>query len=179
MQTKIIWVFGGSAAGKDTLISKLASNNLELRRHFQLENYHVAVLAESTRWIGQFTDDPVELKRKQFPVLLESHLRPSTAILIKGQDVDLEYMTLEKVMRKYPDAHHEIIFLSLPIDETFARCQKKPWWENGIDSKEQLQVWLNEQVEGLLRIKSIPIRAYKSSDNSYERVPFPPPEYCP
>jgi len=175
MTAKIIWIFGSSAAGKGTLMRQLLNaTNKELIKHFNLERYALVGLEESTKWIMQFTDDPMAEKRKQFPELLKGLIKPGSAVLIKGQDVDLEYNTLTIVRKLFPEATHEVIFLSLPLDDIYSRCIRRSWWEEGIDSKETLKEWLTEQVSELSKLKGFKITAYDSSNDQYKRTVFPP-----
>ena len=178
MTTKIIWIFGSSAAGKGTLMRQLLNDtNKELIRHFDLERYTLVGLEESTKWIMQFTDDPIAEKRKQFPELLKGLIKPGSAVLIKGQDVDLEYNTPTIVRELFPEASHEIIFLSLPLDDIFIRCQRKSWWEEGIDSKENLKKWLVDQINEITKLKGFTLKAYDSSTEQYQSTFFPPQIY--
>lgn len=152
----------------------LKSTDTTFLEKFGLSGYHLVELPESRQWIMQYTDDPVVEKRKQFPSLVKKLLKPQTAILIKGQDADLSYDTPNKMRSLYPNTNHEIIFLSLSIDEIYRRCQQKAWWEEGVDTKENLVEWLEEQVSGLSALVDFRISAYDSSDEEYRKVAFAP-----
>lgn len=170
MDTKIVWVYGSSAAGKETLIKKLIDNPDEkLLTRFGFQGYHLVELSESRKWIKQYNDDPVALNRKNFSDLIRPLLLPKTVVLIKGQDVDLEYKTPEKLLDMYPDVVHEIIFLTLPIEEIYKRCKKKSWWVDGEDTKEELEEWLEIQIEELRKLKGFSISAYDSSTLEYKK----------
>jgi len=175
MNEKIVWIFGSSASGKETLIQKLVNSaDSKLLKNFGFVGYKVTDLRESRKWIMQFSDDPVAENRKQFPSLIKKLIKPNTVILIKGQEVDLEYKTPSKILELYPNIKHEIIFLSLPIDEIYKRCRSKPWWEEGIDTKEDLLEWLSGQIKELSLLTGFTISAFDSSSEDYRKTLFPP-----
>lgn len=174
MNTKIVWVFGSSGAGKETLVKKLIENlNKKLLSKFGFRGYNLVELSESRKWIMQFNDDPIVEKRKDFPTLIQPLLQPNRIVLIKGQYVDLEYKTPEKLFEIYPNVVHEIIFLTLPIEEIYRRCKNKSWWVEGEDSKEELEEWLKDQVKALKLLKGFTINAYDSSTPEYNNSEFP------
>jgi hypothetical protein len=88
------------------------------------------------KYIGQFDDDPITLKRELIIKKAKSIKNNGESIvLIKGQDVDLENNLLNKLKDVEPEANHEIVFLHADLKVLFNRVRKKIWWSKEDDRK--------------------------------------------
>jgi predicted kinase len=123
----IVWVFGSSAAGKETFIRKLLSNpSLNLINRLGWENKKIVCVEESLKYIARFENDPIAQKRLQIiERVKEIPNNSNTIILIKGQDVDLRSNLVNILRKEILDADHKIIFLHTDIQLLYERSQKK------------------------------------------------------
>lgn len=173
---QIIWIFGGSGAGKDRFIRYLLekrSHNLLHRFHW--ENKKIIACKESLLWIPMHYHDPLIEKRKSLPKIIKKLVvSDADIILVKGQDWDLRDGTLTKAMTEVHDATHSILYLHVPILTAFKRWKTKPWkrfWYSPITVRR----WLRHQLKALKELSpSIPITALESSGDDYPEIDFPP-----
>ncbi|HEY1041182.1 MAG TPA: hypothetical protein VGE63_00450 [Candidatus Paceibacterota bacterium] len=151
----VVWVYGGSAAGKKTFIETISLHeNLELINRLGWEGKQVAVCQESLDLIAQFEGDPIIEKRQSIPEIVSKLNQKYTnaIILIKGQDVDLKAKRLIKTRELIPDAGHKIVFMSVPFEELYERTTRQSWWEDS-DTQEVVKGWLDYQITELKKLK--------------------------
>lgn len=178
MQNHIVWVFGSSAAGKETFIRNFSNNPSQDLINFLGWDGKIIPIEESLEYIRQFENDPVAEKRKQIIEKVKDADNQSNAIiLIKGQDGDFEFDLLNKLKKEIPDAFHEIIFLHADLEILFNRSRKKSWWSEE-DEREGIngfRKWLVDyQLEPLRKLKGFKVIALDSSDYNYKPISFPP-----
>lgn len=128
---EIIWVFGNSAAGKETLIRHLLTDaSMKLREQLGWQDLHLTASRASLEYIGQFNNDPVTQKRdeilKEAPELL-SH---NDVVLIKWQTVDSQAGRIDALLQAMPDVSHRIIYLDTPKETLVERLPRKSWWDD-------------------------------------------------
>lgn len=146
---KIVWVYGSSAAGKDTFVRSVSRNAPEhLVSDMGWLDQPIVMCVESVDWIAQFSGDPLGDKRKELlevvPVLAERN--PGAVILIKGQDLDLMHDRLRKLRQALPEHEHSIIFLQADLDEIYRRLvESKPWFDKDLP-KEVPREWIGSQI---------------------------------
>jgi len=175
-KSRVVWVFGGSASGKERFIKYI--NQMRppaLIKRLGWEEGILIVCNESLDWMGVKWEDENTKKREALPTIIASLItKKSSIILIKGQDIDLRNNILKKTKELLPDATHEIIFLHIPINAAFKRWKEKPWKKFWY-SKYTVKHWLNYQLNQLKKIeKMFPITALDSSDDDYKKILFPP-----
>ena len=145
---EIIWVFGGSAAGKEIFIKYIIENRPnDLIRQLGWENKKIVTCAESIEWIAQSEDDPNIQKRFRLPEVIskKNSKNVDTVILIKGQDLDLVAKRPERIKSDLPEEIHKIIYIDTDVKEVFERIKEKPWWESSITEK-VAESWINNQL---------------------------------
>ncbi len=151
---EIVWVYGGSGAGKETFIHQVYSNSPELLREFGWEHKHIGVCNESLQWVARFPGDTIaEQKRPELAKLLPLVAQDYEVVLVKGQDIDLALGTPLKVKQRIPQATHTIIFIDVAPNELFQRVIHKPWW-SGVLKRAEEEGWLEEQIDRLQDIRS-------------------------
>jgi len=172
---EIVWIFGSSGAGKETLIRGLSrqGHQLDLIKQLGWENKPIVVCEESLQLVAQHENDPVLEKRKALADYIKtSATNESSVLLIKGQDVDLELGIPTQVKTLLPDAIHRVIFIDTPIAALFERWKKKPWWNDDYTLKTVKQ-WQDAQLDMLRKlptdfvfttVSSIDADTYKTSD---------------
>lgn len=177
--TDIFWVYGSSAAGKETFIRRLLSKPPQnLIDYLGWKSKKIICIEESLKYIGQFENDPITKKRSRIidraKEVLDSE---DTVVLIKGQDVDLKSGLPSMLLKELPKAKHQIIFLHADLQLLYERSRKKTWWskedeEAGIEG---FKDWLlNDQLKYLLELEGFNITALDSSSHNYKPIKFPP-----
>ena len=145
---KIIWVYGSSAAGKETFIKSVTRSDAdELLQYFGWSNQPVIMCKESIDWVAQYENDPLGDKRAELLDVI-SHLakqNPTAIVLVKGQDLDLKAGRLKSLKDTVLSHDHEIIFLEVGIEEIFRRLKNKQWWEESF-TREMVKGWLTQQL---------------------------------
>lgn len=135
--SKIMWVFGSSASGKETLINRLISNELhDLKDNIGLSSHRLVACQESIDWIAQYDGDPIGEKRKEIPEIVKAkidELGDETAILIKGQTLDLQNNSLRILKDMLPHYSHVILYILGDVNELYARVKNKSWYTKDID----------------------------------------------
>ncbi len=172
---EIVWVFGSSGAGKETLIRGLSrqGHQLDLIKQLGWESQRMVVCEESLRLVAQHENDPVlEARARLADAIVALATQENSVILIKGQDVDLERSLPEQVQARLPKAKHRVIFIDTPIATLFERWKKKPWWSDDYTLKTVKQ-WQDAQLDLLRKlpsdfilttVSSIDADTYKTSD---------------
>ncbi len=142
MNNTVVWIYGASAAGKETFIRKIVSDtSLKIVSALGWSNKTIIASEESLDWVGQFDGDPKIEMRKQIPDIVTENLKEkeNVIILIKGQDVDLKENLPLKLSGQLPDCIHSIVFLKADTEQLYTRVQRKVWWrrEDTIDTTEK------------------------------------------
>ena len=176
MNNMIVWIYGASAAGKETFIRKIISDkSLRIIDELDWRNKTIIACEQSLEWVGQFDADPKIEKRELIPNVVIENIKEKkdTVMLIKGQDVDLEENLPIKLYELLPNCIHSILFLNADIEQLYTRGQRKVWWRPE-NTKETAEQWLNYQIELLKKITSkLPIKAVNSNTEDYHLTELP------
>jgi len=176
--TNIVWVFGSSAAGKETFIRKMLTNpSQKLIDCLGWNNKNIVCVEESLQYIGQFENDPIVEKRKQIVDNVKSIANQlDTVILIKGQDIDFKFDLLNKLRKEISNVKHKIIFLHADVGVLFDRCKKKSWWskEDEAEGVKGVKEYLTRQINYLQNLNDFEIIAFDSMTYNYKPIKFPP-----
>jgi hypothetical protein len=152
LKAEIVWVYGASAAGKESFIRNVQTNPA-IRDEFHWQNKRIAVCKESIDWVARFPGDSIaERERQKLINIIPLLARSNDVVLIKGQDIDLSLGTPLDIRRKLPAAIHHIVFIDVGLDELFQRVIHKPWWDNTTRRAEE-EGWLEEQIDKLMDIR--------------------------
>lgn len=179
MPNKIIWVFGPSAAGKETFIKHIMEDRpSELLNRLGWNSFNIVPCTESIKWVVQSDDDNNEMLRKYLAKLIRKYSQENkdSVILVKGQDLDFGDKSLEKAKEYLPQDSHEIVFLNTDFDTLYKRYKSKPWWDEFM-TEDVCKSWMEEQIENLIERQKagFNIRALNSGDDKrYEEASFPP-----
>lgn len=176
MNALIVWVFGGSAAGKETFIRKANSGFLkELFGSLGWENKKIIISKKSIDYVAQNETDSLGPKRKEIVnEVLKLAKKDNSIILIKGQDLDLENNRLENLRDLLPSNEHIVIYLHADSRTLYARVKRKSWWKKEWSKKEYLK-WVKYQIDLLSKLKGFKIISLNSGNRlDYGLEPFPP-----
>jgi hypothetical protein len=195
---EIIWIYGSSAAGKETFIKYILNKpHKELVKRINLENKNIQLLQESIDLIGEYNNDPKQELRLNIPEYTDKLIKKNQTlnqnqiqiqkidtIIIKGQDYDLENNTPNKLKQKlktqYPNLIHRIIFLHADFEILYNRIKKKSWWTKELEEKgiEYFKDWLlKEQLPELIKLNKIQnfeIISIDSSNKEYNNIALNP-----
>jgi guanylate kinase len=152
---EVVWVFGSSGAGKETLIRGLSRQGHQLDVIGQLgwSNSKIVVCEESLRFVAQSENDPALEQRKDLANMIAAlATEENSVILVKGQDVDLELDIPGQVKSMLPQAKHRVIFVNTPIGTLFERWKKKTWWNDDYTVKTVKQ-WQDAQLGMLAKLQ--------------------------
>lgn len=88
---ELVWVFGNSAAGKETFIRNIANGKATgATEKLGWTNINVAISEASIKFIGQFNNDPITKHRDKILTEVPELLKHSDVVLIKYQSVNSE-----------------------------------------------------------------------------------------
>ena len=162
----VLWFFGQSAAGKETLVRKIEKERpAELLGWLDLDGYIVRVcdtgfVRPGTRQ-GLVDDICVQLGNAR-----------NTALLVKGQDEDLRNNRPQDARNRLPKLVHRIVFVRSDPNEVFRRWQKQTGREHW--TREGAFDELNRQLDlvGKLRTDFVPI-CVDATDLNYKIIDWP------
>jgi hypothetical protein len=178
MNNKIIWIFGPSAAGKETFINYINDKPFELLERLGWRGVNLVICDESLNWVVQSEDDNNEEKRKGLYEVIKkcSNNNQNSAILIKGQDLDFGNNSLIRVKESLLNDEHVIIFLYTDFEVLYGRYKNKVWWNELLTREickncavKQINLLIEHQNNGF-QIKSL----NSSDDKKYKDIIFPP-----
>jgi len=184
MSNQIAWIYGPSAAGKETFINHITVKKpRELLEKLRWWRRPIIVCRESLDWVVQAVGDGNEQKRKGLVEIIKRYDREhsGTIILVKGQDLDFENRTHIDLKDALPKAEHNIIYLITSLEEMFERLRIKPWWTEDITPLDCYQ-WARSQTKLVLKAKSVgfEVTTLDSSENlDYPLLTFPVPSFPP
>jgi hypothetical protein len=173
---KIIWVFGSSAAGKETFIKKIFNGSLiKLQKDLGWNEKKIIPIWESINFIGKYSNDTEVVKQRKLiiPAVKEALLVNNAVILIKGQDTDIETDLFNNVRLLFPDVEHQIIFLHVHPKTLLKRWKNKSWWKDEYTIR-TVKVWLNYQIKLLSKLDNIEINTVTFKKDAYKQIKFPP-----
>jgi hypothetical protein len=128
---EVVWVFGNSAAGKESFIRYITSNKDErLLTSLGWQELKVTASEASMKYIGQFHGDLVTEQREQILTEVPELFENSDAVLIKWQTVDSESGRMQKLKNLLPNAQHRIILIVASNEELSERLPQKSWWDD-------------------------------------------------
>ena len=172
---RVIWVFGNAAVGKETFIRNLASRKARgTLFDLGLSNADFQIIEESTSWIAYEQDHPFREKRKTLPKVIATkaaeNIDQNATLLIKGQFVDLENHSPEKLLQLLPNSEHHIIHLVAPAESIFERLKTKEWFKEDFTVERVRKLTLYEEnLLGELDGK-IPLHTVESGDDFTYRL---------
>lgn len=150
---EVVWVYGASAAGKETFIRSVLGGNPAVLKELGWQGKKLGACEESLHWVAQYpTDKAGEEKRYRLASLIPALAGQYDVILVKGQDVDLALGTPQKVRLLMPQAFHRIIFIDVGLDELFQRVIHKQWWD-AMTKRAEEEGWLEEQIDRLMDLR--------------------------
>lgn len=170
---EVVWVYGVSAAGKETFIQKVVEEQPEdlLERLGWLCKNIIASQA-SLKYIGHTDNDEVVEKRQEIEEEVPRLAEDNDVVLVKGQFVDYVAKRQAKLKKLLPSLQHKIIVLEVHPDHMPERLRQKAWWtdkEDPMDWTRGEKPLVDDLLEDLGR--DFEIIRLDSSTSSYDRIP--------
>lgn len=126
---EVIWVMGGSAAGKNTFIKNVVRDD-SLAEQLHMGAVVRVVCPASMEYIAQSPEDAIVKKREKIVDQVPNLLKEAGVVLVKWQFVDTTARRLERLQDVLPeDIIHKAVVLCPPSAEQKKRLETKPWWE--------------------------------------------------
>ena len=126
---QIIWIFGTSAAGKETFIRSILTSD-DIKKALGIKSQAIAVSQESLKNLGK-----LDGSRKSIFKEIESLVQNNDVVLLKWQYGDSQIGTPEKMYEIYPNYKHRIIALDVLREDQVDRLKTKIWWyDKGAES---------------------------------------------
>ncbi len=178
MNNEITWVFGPSAAGKETFIKYIYNNKpVEILNRLGWENRDIIICNESIDWVVQDENDGNREFRKNLNKIIRKYSKnnSNSVILVKGQDLDFHNNHLNNVRNSLPNDKHKIIFLYTDFNVLYNRYKNKKWWDKSMTA-EVWKDWAREQIDFLksCQKEGFQIRTLNSDDHKkYLDIDFP------
>jgi len=156
LRNSIVWVFGPSAAGKETLINYLATKKAEpLLKKMDMANAEIVVCQESIDWVAQYKDDPKGPKRELLLSIVPKYaVGHNKAILIKGQTLDLDHNRVRRMKKKLPNCEHIIFVMTGDSKELFQRWKDNKSWYKEEDSLNDVKKEIIGHKEEVFRLSN-------------------------
>lgn len=177
MNNKIIWVFGSSAAGKETFLKYVREAGLPSSLHSIFSDLlKTEIINESIELVPQYSTDPKIQQRDELVRIIKekSDNNIDTLIFIKGQDWDLtnDNNRPNKLYDLLLNDKHYILFLHAPLEILYERCKRKVWWDK-TDDIDVVRDWLIYQIDLLRKLKFFNnLVAISSLNDRYELLNF-------
>lgn len=167
---EVVWVYGPSAAGKETFIKKIIGQpSASLLEQFGWIDKKIMASQTSLDHIGQFSNDPVVENREEIIKDVAELLQSSDVVLIKGQYVDFENDRPQRLKNLVPTATHKLVLFQTSLGELGKRLLNKKWWNDAYDldkfSAHEKQ-FINDQIKNLsgfevIKVDSSQLGKYK------------------
>jgi hypothetical protein len=170
----IFWVFGSSAAGKQTFINSVLNNpNSKIVNQFNWHNKIILSSKKSLDLIGKSDNDPITEKREEILEEISQILNQGDIFLIKWQGVDTKATRPERLKEMFPNINHEIIYLQAKADLLKERLPRKDWWREEFN----LEDWVagepkivQDEVENLRDNFGFNVLIINSDDMDYQMI---------
>ena len=144
---EIIWIYGTSAAGKETFIKELATSR-ELQRLLKLGGTQIGFSEQSLINLGRLDESRASIIQEIAQIIDNNEV-----VLVKWQYGDTLLGTPEELLHQHPAARHRVIELIVGDDDQRQRLQAKSWWH---DTGHEDEFIAQERVLVQNSIKSLP-----------------------
>ena len=145
MRKEIVWVFGTSAAGKETFIRTAATNPIH-RSNLGWQGKKITFCKESIKNLVTIENDPRNTHRDTIISNVEELIKTNDVVLIKWQFLDSDSERVRQLKNNLQNFSHKIIILNASDSEISNRLIKKDWWKPEYCQKD----WIENERE-LLR----------------------------
>ncbi len=166
---EVAWIFGSSAAGKETFIKHAVSiEESEIRSQLGWANKKVVGAPASLEYISHFSGDPIAQKRELILSEVPALLKSADVVLIKWQGLDSKARRVERLRSIIPEISHRIIRLAASDEVVRQRLPLKKWWKDSTNIADWIadeNYWVTDCINVLG--EDYPVTTISSNSNRY------------
>lgn len=129
---RLIWFFGCSASGKETLIKHIYRGKDEkLNSNLGIDLRKTIILDKSIQYISKHRTDNITEKRFDIvhDIISLCSKKDNMIVLIKGQNSDIRNNFLQIINEKLSDISIDIVYVIADVDVLLERIRRKDWYD--------------------------------------------------
>lgn len=129
---RLIWFFGCSACGKETLIKYIYSGNDEkLNSNLGIDLKKTIILNKSIEYISKHRNDNITEKRFEivYDIISLCSKNDDMIILIKGQNSDIRNSFIQQINERLNNISIDIVYVTADVDILLDRVKTKDWYD--------------------------------------------------
>ena len=129
---RLIWFFGCSACGKETLIKHIYSGYDEkLNSNLGIDLNKTIILDKSIKYISKYSNDNITEKRIEivYDIVSLCSKNDNMIVLIKGQNSDIRNNFIKQISEKLNNISIDIVYVTADVDVLLERVRKKDWYD--------------------------------------------------
>ncbi len=165
---RLIWFFGSSASGKETLIKYIYNGKDEkLNSNLNIDLKKTIILDKSIEYISKNKTDNITEKRIEMidDIILLCSQKNDIIILIKGQNSDIRGNFIKTIKEKLNDISIDIIYVTADTEVLLERVKKKDWYDTTRGDIEYLES-IKRSLKYMDLFKEYNITYIKSNPNN-------------
>lgn len=171
---RLIWFFGCSASGKETLIKYIYSRRDEkLNSNLGIDLRKTIILDKSIQYISKHRTDNITEKRfeivQDIISLCSNH--DNMIVLIKGQNSDIRNNFIQIISENLSGISIDIVYVMADVDVLLERVRRKDWYDISRGDTQYLES-IGRSMEYMDLFQNYNITYIKSKPNhEYEIMP--------
>lgn len=129
---RLIWFFGCSASGKETLIKHIYRGKDEkLNSNLGIDLRKTIILDKSIQYISKHRTDNITEKRFEIvhDIISLCSKKDNMIVLIKGQNSDIRNNFIQIISEKLSDISIDIVYVIVDVDVLLERIRRKDWYD--------------------------------------------------
>ena len=129
---RLIWFFGCSASGKETLIKHIYRGKDEkLNSNLGIDLRKTIILDKSIQYISKHRTDNITEKRFEIvhDIISLCSKKDNMIVLIKGQNSDIRNNFIQIISEKLSDISIDIVYVIADVDVLLERIRRKDWYD--------------------------------------------------
>ena len=127
---RLIWFFGCSASGKETIIKHIYRGKDEkLNSNLGIDLRKTIILDKSIQYISKHRTDNITEKRFEIvhDIISLCSKKDNMIVLIKGQNSDIRNNCIQIISAKLSDISIDIVYVIADVDVLLERIRRKGW----------------------------------------------------
>ena len=171
---RLIWFFGCSASGKETLIKHIYRGKDEkLNSNLGIDLRKTIILDKSIQYISKHRTDNITEKRFEIvhDIISLCSKKDNMIVLIKGQNSDIRNNFIQIISEKLSDISIDIVYVIADVDVLLERIRRKDWYDITRGDTQFLES-IGRSMKYMDLFQNYNITYIKSNPNhEYEMVP--------
>ena len=171
---RLIWFFGCSASGKETLIKHIYSGQDEkLNSNLGIDLRKTIIFDKSIQYISKHRTDNITEKRFEIvhDIISLCSKKDNMIVLIKGQNSDIRNNFIQIISENLSGISIDIVYVTADVDVLLERVRRKDWYDTTRGDTQYLES-IVRSLEYMDLFQNYNITYVKSNPNhEYEIVP--------